>query len=148
MDVDSAGPGGGGKERLAITDGSGSGGGGAGAGGGDGKVLLAITNGDMDPNQLARTASANDTNSMTASDMSSLPSMSTRGQKSPRAAASRYYEANLLPPGCLNEENMLSPSNRPRFLTDTDDDAMAQPWAQREFRHSRGVHFLPGTALS
>ena len=89
------------------------------------KERLAITaNGELDPDAPDGPQSPDATNSMTASDVSSIPSMSTKGKKGGSAttgAASSYYAKNSLLGGRPDEESMLSSSDGPSFFS-TDDD--------------------------
>ena len=86
------------------------------------KERLAITaNGELDPDAPDDPQSPDATNSMTASDVSSIPSMSTKGKgESAKGAASSYYAKNSLLGG-PDEESMLSSSDGPSFFS-TDDD--------------------------
>ena len=91
----------------------------------NGKELLAITaNGELDPDAPPRMPSPDATNSMTMSDVSSIPSMNTGD---PGAnASSNYYASNNLLPGRPDEESQLSSSDGPSFFeTDSEADTMA-----------------------
>lgn len=83
---------------------------------GNAKELLAITaDGELDPNAPRALESPDATGSMTASDVSSIPSTSTRGNDN--GNASEYYATNNLLPGRPDDESMLSSSDGPSFFS-------------------------------
>ena len=77
------------------------------------KELRAVTDGELDGNAPPRQDSPDATNSMTMSDVSSIPSMST----GKAATKSNYYAENSLLPR-PDEESMLSSSDGPSFFSD------------------------------
>lgn len=81
-----------------------------------GKGLLAITNGELALDAPPRQDSPDATNSMTASDMSSIPSMGTSKANN----TSNYYAENSLLGGKPDDESHLSSSDGPSFLLDED----------------------------
>mmetsp|Transcript_38218 Transcript_38218/g.92187 ORF Transcript_38218/g.92187 Transcript_38218/m.92187 type:complete len:179 (+) Transcript_38218:1071-1607(+) len=81
------------------------------------KELAAIdTNGDLVADAPESQDSPDATNSMTASDVSSIPSMGTSDNG--KGAKSAYYANNSLLPGRPDEESMISSSDGPSFFTD------------------------------
>eukprot|EP00579_Thalassiosira_antarctica_P008175 CAMPEP_0201902776 /NCGR_PEP_ID=MMETSP0902-20130614/55129_1 /ASSEMBLY_ACC=CAM_ASM_000551 /TAXON_ID=420261 /ORGANISM="Thalassiosira antarctica, Strain CCMP982" /LENGTH=500 /DNA_ID=CAMNT_0048436793 /DNA_START=203 /DNA_END=1705 /DNA_ORIENTATION=+ len=74
----------------------------------NGKDLLQITaNGEMDPDRPPRIESPDATNSMTASDVSSIQTMGTSGNNN----RSAYYADNSLLPGLPDEESITGSSD-------------------------------------
>ena len=64
------------------------------------------------------------TNSMTMSDATSIPSMSTKDGGG-GGAVNSYYAANILLPGNPDEESMLSSSDGPSFFS-TDESSIGE----------------------
>jgi len=88
-------------------------------------ALLAITAGDgleMDPDRPLRQDSPDATNSLTASDVSSIQSMGTTG----KGNCSAYYANNSLLPGRPDDESLMSSSDGPSFFNDDDDDVIEE----------------------
>eukprot|EP00571_Detonula_confervacea_P001733 CAMPEP_0172314004 /NCGR_PEP_ID=MMETSP1058-20130122/21430_1 /TAXON_ID=83371 /ORGANISM="Detonula confervacea, Strain CCMP 353" /LENGTH=519 /DNA_ID=CAMNT_0013027751 /DNA_START=40 /DNA_END=1599 /DNA_ORIENTATION=+ len=87
------------------------------------KQLVAITNGELALDAPRRIESPDATNSMTASDVSSMHSMSTNGGGSGNVVSEKnaFYANNSLLPGRPDEESVLSSNSEgPSFFTDED----------------------------